>query len=277
MLNDIARMVICRAYQHLHTHFHKVKSHAAVEGNEEVDAAAKAAAQLSAHWARFETLADYSGLYTDIAEFWVEKGYSTTGRCTCLRTELLRNPRKDIRHHMDEPHHEVILRIFPPTTIYARSLVAELAIVSVKHRDHAWSALTTDAHKRTLICIITGQLLTFKLISRYTKGQVAPLCPLCHAPGSTSQIVGGGCDEPSMKSGVINRHDNAVRIALSAIRKGPVGASAIVADVTPRDDDVSDPVEDDVPRRLPVHLLTQPRRRVRRALSAVTHLAAHHR
>jgi hypothetical protein len=77
-----------------------------------------------------------------------------------------------------------------------------------------------------------------------------------------------------MKSGVINRHDNAVRIALSAIRKGPVGASAIVADVLPRDDDVSDPVEDDIPRRLPVHLLTQLRRRVRRALSAVTHLAA---
>ena len=58
LLNDIARLVLARSNSGLHTHFHKVKAHASVEGNEHADAAAKRAARLVGTSHRFDCL-DY--------------------------------------------------------------------------------------------------------------------------------------------------------------------------------------------------------------------------
>ena len=44
LLSDIARLILARSAAGLHTHFHKVKAHASVDGNECADAAAKDAA-----------------------------------------------------------------------------------------------------------------------------------------------------------------------------------------------------------------------------------------
>jgi hypothetical protein len=221
----------------------------------------------------FETLYDYGLKLSGVPPYWIAETarQQEDAPAAPAQDNFMRNLRKDISKHMDKH----ALDIFPATTIYAKSLVAERDMVSMKHRDLAWSGSITDAQKRTLIRVITGQVLNFKLISRYTKGRIPPICPLCHAPDSTSHIVCGGCSEPSMKSGVIKRHDKAVHIALNAIRKGPMGANAMIADVTPRTGDGDDLVDDVLPKRLPTHLLNKLRHRTRRALRVVHNLDVH--
>ena len=158
--------------------------------------------------------------------------------------------------------------------MYCKGLAAERGIVSIRHRELAWAADITDSRKRTLLRILTGQIMNFKLISMCTAGRVSPLCPLCHAPDSTSHIVCGGCAHADMRSGVIKRHDNAVRIVLSALLKGSMGANAIMADVCT---DANDDSETDgvvhgttvIPRTLPAHLLASLRIRIARALTNV--------
>jgi hypothetical protein len=79
-----------------------------------------------------------------------------------------------------------------------------------------------------------------------------------------------------MRSGVIKRHDNAVRIVLSALLKGSMGANAIMADVCTDTNSDVDPEADGVvhgtiviPRTLPAHLLAALRTRIARALAQV--------
>ena len=79
-----------------------------------------------------------------------------------------------------------------------------------------------------------------------------------------------------MTSRVIKRHDNAVRIVLAAVLKGPMGAHAIMADVNTNTFDDEETVENPmsqggqkIPKRLPLlplHLLDDLRKRTRHAL-----------
>ena len=143
------------------------------------------------------------------------------------RNVHMQNLRKEVSTCMDRH----TLTLFPPSTQYAKWLVAERDIISMKHRELAWAKNITDARQRISIRALTGQILNFKLINLYTQGRVSSNCPLCKTPDSTSHIVCGGFSHASMTSRVIKRHDNAVRIVLAAILKGPMGAHAIMADV----------------------------------------------
>ena len=62
------------------------------------------------------------------------------------------------------------LTLFPPSTQYAKGLVAERDILSMKHRELAWAKNITDAQQITLIRTLTGQIPNFKLIKLYTTG-----------------------------------------------------------------------------------------------------------
>jgi ribonuclease HI len=270
LVGEIARLIINRAAVGSHTHMHKVKSHVGIEGNEIADSTAKAAAQLAATAHAFGEW-DYAGLRETVPPYWIATVPTTDANPERPHTaRLLRNPRKDVGPHIAMRQ----LDLFPPTTVYCKGLAAEHDIVSMRHRDLAWGPDITDGQKRTLIRTITGQILNFKLISMYTAGRVPPLCPLCNAPDSTSHIVCGGCAHPDMRSRVIKRHDNAVRITLSALLKGSLGVHAIMADV--RVEDAVEPEFDNlvhgttvVPRILPAHLLAALRTRIAHALARV--------
>jgi hypothetical protein len=166
-----------------------------------------------------------------------------------------------------------LLELYPPNTVYGKGLADELDVTSLRHRRIVWSPALTDPQRRTLIRVLTGQVMNFKLIHRYTSGRIPPLCPLCRKLDSTSHIACGGCDHPAMKARVIKRHDNAVRLVLAAVLKGRLGHHAIVADVLVNDDtDVGLSDIDHggvaIPRRLPAHLMALVRNRIRAALVA---------
>ena len=60
---------------------------------------------------------------------------------------------------------------------------------------------------------------------------VSPICP--HCPGNKHESQGhilGGCAHPTMKSMIIKRHGKAVHHIATAIRKGPLGNTAIFLD-----------------------------------------------
>jgi ribonuclease HI len=274
LVGEIARIIIRRSQSRLHTHLHKVKSHADVEGNERADTAAKEAAQLSVTSTDFGSL-DYCGYRETIPEYWmtaVPIRDSDDPPDESEVCEYMRNPRKETSRHLE--NHS--LDLFPVTTIYARGLVAEHNMISLKRRCHAWADDITDAQKRTAIRTLTGQILNFKLISLWTKGRTAPNCPLCQKLDSTSHIVCGGCTHRDMHSAVIKRHDNAVRIATSSVLTGDMGDHAIMADVTidPAPDVGPDEASlqhgtEPLPKRLPAHLIAAMHARIRRALDGV--------
>ena len=269
----IANIIIGRAKNGLHTHLHKVKAHAGIEGNENADVAAKQACTLSAQGHNFESHRDYSERLQTVPGFWTSVLSPDPGRPPA--PALLRNPRKDIAGHLQGS----ALELYPPTTTYAKGLVAEIPEVSIKHRALSWATNISDSQQRTVIRTLAGQILNFKLIHQYTRGRVPALCPLCRQPDSTSHIVCGGCSHVSMVSRVIQRHDNAVRLILPAILQGAKGAHAILADVNVPDDDTDDadtaPVVhglSQVPKRLPRHLLHALHRKLVRALKCVVAL-----
>ena len=184
----------------------------------------------------------------------------------------MRNSRKQVRPCMDRH----TLTLFPrgaPSSQYAKGLVAECNIISMKHREPAWAKKITDAQQRALIRTLTGQILNFKLGNLYTQGRVSSNCPLCKTPDRTSHTVCGGCYHAHMTSRVIKRHDNAVRIVLAAILKGPMGAHAIMADLNTYTFDngetVGKPVilgGQKIPKSLHLHLLDDLMERTRHAL-----------
>ena len=273
LLQQIADKILARAGNQCHTHLHKVKSHVGIEGNEHADKAAKAAARL---YARRESgdaggrdaQLDFAGHLENVPSYWLEAGTPDKTQEAPTATgvngeyRLMRNPRKDIAKKLNESS----CQLYQPTTIYAKGALAELDITSLTHRDIAWGALITDAQKRTIMRAMTGQIMNFKLLNRYSRGRIAPTCPVCHQMDSTSHIICGGCDHPSMKSRVIKRHDNAVRILLKAVQKGQKGTHTIVADISPDDDPPDDEPRPQVPKRLPTRLLHELRKRIAAAL-----------
>jgi hypothetical protein len=132
---------------------------------------------------------------------------------------------------------------------------------------------------------MTGQIMNFKLLNRYSRGRIAPTCPLCHQLDSTSHIVCGGCAHASMRSRVIKRHDNAMRILLKAVQKGRKGTHHIVADISPGDDPQVEEARSQTPKRLPIRLLRDLKTRMAGALEHrrkagsgnVTHQVKHDR
>ena len=57
------------------------------------------------------------------------------------RNVHMRNLRKEVSSCMDR----YTLTLFPPSTQYAKGLVAERDIISMKHRELAWAKNITDA------------------------------------------------------------------------------------------------------------------------------------
>ena len=275
VLAAIASIIVKRAERHQHTHIHKVKSHVQIEGNERADAAAKHAAQLSTTSYNFSAY-DYTAFCITIPTYWPytnnppgeRLGSGSPPPVSCGR-RYLRNPRKDISELISAHS----LKLFPPHTLYGTGLQADLPLASVKHRELAWGPNISDPQKRTLIRTITGQILNFKLINRYTTGKIPPHCPLCGQLDSVAHIVCGGCNNHEMKSRTIKRHDNAVRTLLAATLRGNKGNHALAADVNTDDANTTDTSTETpchgsfpIPKRLPTHLLSALRARLASAM-----------
>ena len=259
IVQDIASLIKIRAHKGLHTHIHKVKAHANVLGNEIADRGAKEAARLSVTDHPFEHM-DYSGYKLTIPPYWAFTTNIAGDEARHSNTHTswhVRNPRKDIRKQLERRH----LNMHPPTTTYGKGLAADIVLASVCHRDKAWNTIATEAQSRTMIKVLTGQIMNFKLISMYTKGRTSAMCPLCQAPDSTSHIVCGGCTNDHMLRRVIKRHDLAVQALASAILKGSKGKNPMLTDAnitlddrTTTDQTVPLTASQQLPKRLPAHL-----------------------
>ena len=113
---------------------------------------------------------------------------------------------------------------------------AQLWATTATHMDgaasnHMWTATgVTHAERRSTFQARCGVLYNAKIAARMrqpyaprpTPATARGLCPLCGAPDSIGHIL-GGCSHSAMHALYIQRHDQACRLVVKALRMGQLG------------------------------------------------------
>jgi hypothetical protein len=122
--------------------------------------------------------------------------------------------------------------------IYVQLWAATARHAQAEASNHMWTATSvTHGARRATLQARFGVLYNAKIAARMnqpylpcpTPATAAGMCPLCRAPDSIGHIL-GGCGHPSMRALYIQRHDQACRILVKAIRRGRLGGYYMLAD-----------------------------------------------
>ena len=234
LLNEILEALKSRAERGTHTHFHKVRSHIGVAGNEMADKGAGRAAKdpLSAMVTEESDNAPYD------TRAWVAHVDPTAAPVPTppppgrpAEPFYVSNLTEDIKRKITPQHSG---GQYTTTGLYATLWHSCVGCLHPPSLSHIWTDNQTTWYQAVLAFKARwGQLYNNKLAYRYGKAP-NPLCPSCKTePDSVGHML-GGCQEPTCKAMAIQRHNEAVRIIQKSVTKsGPFGGCYCIMDACP--------------------------------------------
>ena len=234
LLNEILEALKSRAERGTHTHFHKVRSHIGVAGNEMADKGAGRAAKdpLSAMVTEESDNAPYD------TRAWVAHVDPTAAPAPTppppgrpAEPFYVSNLTEDIKRKITPQHSG---GQYTTTGLYATLWHSCVGCLHPPSLSHIWTDNQTTWYQAVLAFKARwGQLYNNKLAYRYGKAP-NPLCPSCKTePDSVGHML-GGCQEPTCKAMAIQRHNEAVRIIQKSVTKsGPFGGCYCIMDACP--------------------------------------------
>ena len=228
ILNDTLEALKDRADRGQTTHFHKVRSHTGVAGNEMAD---KGAVRAAKDPTSVDVEEDSNNAPYD-TRVWVAHANPVAHAHNPQEPSYVSNLTEDIKRKIT-PHHSG--GQYTTSGLYAALWHSCVGGLHPQSLSQIWS----DNHITWYQAILAfkarwGQLYNNKLAFRYKKAP-NPLCPVCkNEPDSVGHLL-GGCKEPSCKAMAIQRHNEAVRILQKAITKSSsFGGCYCVMDACPK-------------------------------------------
>jgi ribonuclease HI len=249
LLEAILELAKRRAQAGLYTRIRKVKAHVGIQGNEEVDKAAKAVA-----------MSQLKGDDTMVTDPTTDQAYSkvawphivkkdTKGGSSLWALDNLTNGLKD---HLLPKWHTGQSKV----GLYATLNQQELPKMCKEECAAMWTSPAITFKNCTHVFkamqgLVWNRKRAFARGAPYMgKKCMTPKCPLCPLIDGTAHIL-GECTHPQMIAHRISRHNQAVLILQKALQKGTLGGFVTILDATAK----SDLPEDCIDTRIPAWVL----------------------
>jgi ribonuclease HI len=229
LLREIARVIEVLATRGQDIHLIKVKAHTGVLGNEAADQLAKQTAQGQVpNGVACKHVHEGRTPYQDL--YWPATPPNAL------------SPTPGYLGNLTDALHKAVL---PGNAtgganigIYAQLWATTATHMEGAASNHMWTATgVTHAARRATLQARFGVLYNAKIAARMhlpyapcpTPATARGLCPLCGAEDSIGHIL-GGCSHPNMHALYIQRHDQACRLVVKAMRAGKQGGMYILTD-----------------------------------------------
>ena len=230
MLQAITEMLMQRASNSVKTTLMKVKSHIGVQGNEQADQLANAAAELIAEGKPVNKDVSKSHCKDFDSKFWPQTEKTAIGD----RPARMQNVRNLDDALQNEIHTK--LKLGHQDSIYFKSWQGIHSVTAAKFSNAFWDMSSiTEPMKVNLLKGRYGRLwnkkLAFMFNMPYLSGEPVAKdtkCPLCGEPDSAGHML-GHCQHKELKAHYIARHDKAMRKVIREVMKGHSGGQYIIA------------------------------------------------